>query len=174
MASIVTKKVKGGYYYYIQSYHEGKQHTIYGGKTIALATAKIKNLGLPDNTGIRGKTLLKRKGKRASSKLRPNNHGYLLSRVGPESPYYPMVSIQKQRKGYTGSCTTHRLVMAKHLGRPLESWEIVHHKNHVKTDNRIENLELISKAIEHNAETLTHVHFMKMKKRIEELEAQLG
>lgn len=46
----------------------------------------------------------------------------------------------------------HRFFMEEKIGRFLEKNEIVHHKNHNKHDNRIENLELMTKA-QHN-----HLH----------------
>jgi len=71
--------------------------------------------------------------------------GYVLVEIKPTSPFFAMRDKQSYIK-------EHRLVMAKHLGRCLKSWEIVHHKNDIKNDNKLENLELMT-ASEHNGLT---------------------
>lgn len=52
--------------------------------------------------------------------------GYLMCQVDGKSKYI------------------HRLVMEEHVGRKLKRHEVVHHVNGDKTDNRIENLQIVS------------------------------
>lgn len=46
--------------------------------------------------------------------------------------------------GKNGYVYEHRWVMSELLERALHPWETVHHKNGMRSDNRLENLELFA------------------------------
>lgn len=94
--------------------------------------------------------------------------GYIRLRIYPGDFYYPMANLQKDG---TGTILEHRLVMAKSLGRNLHTWEIVHHKNGIKDDNRIENLQLVTDD-RHNQITLLENRIKVLERRVTLLEAE--
>ena len=100
--------------------------------------------------------------------------GYIRVRMMPDDPLFHMGSVKKD--GRSGYVLEHRLIMARQIGRPLERWEIVHHKNGIRTDNRIENLELLSgknARQEHMATILLQQENEALRKRISNLEARV-
>ena len=92
--------------------------------------------------------------------------GYIYVWVSKEDFFSPM----RTRKGYVFE---HRLVMAKHLGRNLHPWEVVHHKNHIKDDNRIENLQLYSD-VHHNQFTILTNKIQKLESIIQRLKEEIN
>ena len=90
-----------------------------------------RTIGLCDKHALR---MSKHGSLDGSDKRSPNGTGY----TNPEG--YRQLCI----KGVV--ILEHRWVMQQHLGRELLSHESVHHINGVRDDNRIENLELWSKA----------------------------
>jgi len=80
--------------------------------------------------------------------------------------FFPMT--RKSRCGnWGGYVFEHRLVMAIHLGRCLHAWEMVHHKNGIKDDNRVENLQLLGND-KHNALTLLETRVKELEFKVEE------
>jgi len=111
----------------------------------------------------------------ASGENHPNwnggqyNHGdgYIVIRVLVDSPFFAMADS----KGY---CLEHRLVVAKHIGRCLLDSEVVHHvgtkypqgSRENKSDNRIENLELLP----NNA---SHLPYIRLQQQVMKLEQEV-
>lgn len=73
-------------------------------------------------------------------------NGYIRVKLQSDDFFYSMAD----KRGYVKE---HRLIMAQHLGRCLQSWEWVHHKDGIKDHNEYGNFKITtagSHIIEHN------------------------
>jgi len=86
-------------------------------------------------------------------------NGYMQRLLKRGDKYYDMATK-------TGYVLEHRYVVAKRLGRPLKKYEVVHHLNGIKDDNRNKNLELL-------VNKTKHLWITRMQTRIRELENQV-
>lgn len=92
---------------------------------------------------------------------RYNEKGYVFVKLSPDDFFYPMANHQ-------GYVTEHRLVVAKALGRCLQSWEIVHHTNHIRDDNRYpENLQLVT-SDKHKQVTILEERVKRLESKVDE------
>lgn len=103
-----------------------------------------------------------------------NTKGYVLTRVTPDSPY---ISMAKKNGRSKNLVLEHRLVMAEHLQRCLTPAEIIHHKNGVKSDNSLSNLELISSnslhILRHHVHVTTSAYIAKLEDEIKNLHKRI-
>ena len=123
-------------------YNDIKKYGIETRKQLTDAQKKAMsdaNKGRPSSR--KGIPLSEETKKKISSSHKIQGAGHKKNRVdGYVAIYYP--SHPKSDK--TGYIMEHQYIMEQHIGRHLNDDEVVHHKNHIRNDNRIENLQLMT------------------------------
>ena len=84
----------------------------------------------------------RKKAKPNLGKFRENSSNWKGGRV-KGSRGYILIRKSEHPNAIHGYVPEHRLIMEKFLGRYLESWEMVHHRNGIRDDNQLDNLEIV-------------------------------
>ena len=76
-----------------------------------------------------------------------NNNTYMKDRYlnGYKLIFSPNSPSAMSSSNWEGWAYEHRVIMERHLGRPLSSDEVVHHLDYYRDNNKIENLIVLSK-----------------------------
>ena len=90
------------------------------------------------------KTIQSTKGKKGHFKSGKKHFNWKGGKFKHKLGYIFILKPEHPFANKCGYIREHRLVMEKHLNRYLMLGEIIHHKNGIRDDNRIENLELLS------------------------------
>lgn len=114
------------------------------------------NHAMPDS--MRCRPCSNRKNRRGSDR-RYDGHGYILVRLEADDFFLPMATSGNY-------ILEHRLLMAKHLKRRLFPWEIIHHRNGITDDNRLDNLQLLPGIHYHTGVGLAKRYIRKLERQI--------
>ena len=106
--------------------------------------------------------------------VRQGNDGYRYITVPEDHKFISMAGHVFVHGRYHYYIAEHRLVMAEHLGRTLLKSELVHHKNGIKDDNHIANLELMAHREEHLPSMNVQNIIARQDKRIAQLEQHVA
>lgn len=74
-----------------------------------------------------------------------NNRHWNGGETKTQNGYVYLLNREHPRSGRFGYVFQHIVVMEAHIGRFLVKGEVVHHKNGIRHDNRLENLALMTR-----------------------------
>ena len=137
------------------------------GRKLTFSETHCKNLSLSKlgdknpQKQLMGEKNVNWKGGRAT-----RSDGYVMVYLDSADFYHSMCTKQHY-------VMEHRLVMAHSLSRCLLQWETVHHKNGIRSDNRIENLELFPEPHKHNGISNMQSYIKKLESKVRKLERAL-
>lgn len=150
---------------YVREKKSAREIAVLKGVSRFAVVFRLRKLGIPRRSRSEASKLGQPRGAKSPSwrggRIQTSD-GYILV-YAPSHPY-------ADKKGYLFE---HRFVMERQLGRYLLPWEIVHHKNRVKNDNRGENLELFPNQYEHIPGILWERELKKRDERIQQLEKRV-